>query len=107
MNHFELNDDGSGKRLDEAQAKALGWMLDKVQKASSGTAMDVLKASTPPSESEVLERMFMARNKEACIMEQAIVEALTWLDSGASGKAYGTLSQVMEKLSAMRVKEGQ
>ncbi len=34
MNHYQINDDGSAERLDwnksvDAQAKALGWMLDK------------------------------------------------------------------------------
>ncbi len=87
----------------EQAAKALGFMLDKVLPKAQESKPEVIG----PMLDETIEAMFMARNKEACIMECAIVEALTWLDAQAPGKAYGTLSQVMEKLSAMRVKEGQ
>jgi hypothetical protein len=98
MNHYQINDDGSSAPV-EAQAKALGWMLDKA-------LTKILEPERTESETEIQlwERMFIKESRERSILQCAIVEALHWMDAGANGKAHSVLTEVLAKLSAMRVK---
>jgi hypothetical protein len=100
MNHYQINDDGSGKVIGGHTAKSLAFM---------SKALGIPVTMTPDSklegmqvERDMFERLFTAEHKERCTLELAALEACSWLNSNATGRAYSVLTDALAKLSAMR-----
>lgn len=82
--------------LQDYNAKAVGAAMNAVFKA--------LEKPAVPSIALDYEGLLTQEARERSILEVSVVEALRWLDEGATGLASGTLSRALDALEAQRVK---